>query len=136
MVLGTGTGVLPLFLRQHFSTFLEKITTVEIDAGILLAGRDHFGFNAENDPLIDSVCADAFEYVLQSNAANTYDLVFLDINYEDDGVKISPPLKFFSPEFLTKLVELTAEEGGLIAINTIVDDAANRRKVVQALKAI
>jgi len=46
LVLGTGTGVLPMFLRQHFSALLEKITTVEIDAGILLAGKDHFGFNA------------------------------------------------------------------------------------------
>lgn len=35
-----------MFLRQHFSALLEKITTVEIDAGILLAGKDHFGFNA------------------------------------------------------------------------------------------
>ena len=50
LVLGTGVGVLPMFLKSHFSTYLEKITSVEIDAGVLLAARDHFGFNAENDP--------------------------------------------------------------------------------------
>ena len=49
LVLGTGTGILPMFLREHFSTHLGKITTVEIDAGVLLAARAHFGFNAEHD---------------------------------------------------------------------------------------
>ena len=63
LVLGTGTGILPMFLRQHFSAFLEKITTVDVDASVLLAGRDHFGFNAEHDPMIESVCADAHEFV-------------------------------------------------------------------------
>ena len=52
-----------MFLKTHFGTFLEKITTVEIDAGVLLVARDHFGFKPEEDPLIDSVCADAFEFV-------------------------------------------------------------------------
>jgi len=49
---------------------------------------------------------------------------------------VSPPLKFFSQDFLQKLHQLTAEEGGLIAVNTIVDDAASRKKVVQALKSL
>jgi len=61
--LGTGTGILTMFIRQHFSAFLEKVTTVEIDAGVLLAAKNHFGFNAEEDPLIDSVNCDAFEFV-------------------------------------------------------------------------
>ena len=44
LVLGTGVGVLPMFLKQAFSKHLEKVTTVEIDAGVLLAASDHFGF--------------------------------------------------------------------------------------------
>jgi len=59
LVLGTGTGILPMFLRTHFAKNLQKITTVEIDAGVLLAGRDYFGFHTEHEPLIESVCADA-----------------------------------------------------------------------------
>ena len=65
LVLGTGTGILTMFLRQHFAPCLEKITTVEIDAGVLLVARDHFGLKVEDDPLIDSVCADAYEFVWQ-----------------------------------------------------------------------
>ena len=49
---------------------------------------------------------------------------------------MSPPLKFFEPDFLTKLVSIAQPEGGLIAMNMIVDDAANRRKIVQNLKTI
>ncbi len=44
-------------------------------------------------------------------------------------------MKFFGADFLGKLRELTTPEGSLIAINVIVDGDANRRKVVQALKA-
>ena len=69
-------------------------------------------------------------------APNHFDLVFVDLNFEEDNVNVSPPLKFFSAEFLNKLTEITSDEAGLIAINTLIDTAANRRKVVQALKAV
>ena len=88
---------------------------MELDAGVLLAGRDHFGFNAEHDPMIESVCADAFEFVMSFAAPNHFDMVFIDLNFEEDNVNVSPPLKFFSAEFLNKLVEITADESGLIA---------------------
>jgi len=109
LVLGTGTGILPMFLSQHFSKYLEKVTTVEIDAGVLIAGREHFGFQSENEPLIDSICADAFDWVMSSDSlAGKFDLIFVDINYEDAGEKVSPPLKFFGAKFISKLVGLAA----------------------------
>jgi spermidine synthase len=135
LVLGTGTGILTMFIRQHFSTFLEKVTTVEIDASVLLAAKDHFGFNAEEDPLIDSLNCDAFEFVW-GQSANTYDMVFFDVNYEEGEDKVSPPLKYLQPDFLAKLVEITTEEGGLVAINTIIEDAANRETVTQNVKGL
>lgn len=136
LVLGTGVGVLPMFLKQHFSKYLAKVTTVEIDAGVLLAARDHFGFFVENEPLINSVCADAYEWVLEADpASNQFDLVFMDINKEEGDDKINPPIKFFGQDFMSKLQELTTAEGSLIAFNVIVDGDSNRRKVVQALKA-
>ena len=124
-----------MFLSTHFSKYLEKVTTVEIDAGVLIAGRDHFGFQTENEPLIESVCADAFDWVLSTDGMDgKFDIIFIDINYEEGSEKISPPLKFFGPEFIEKLQRLAQPEGGLIAINTIVEGAAERKKVVTALK--
>ena len=81
MVLGTGVGVLPMFFKQHFAKYLGKVTTVEIDAGVLLAAREHFGFSVENEPQIESVCADAYEWVLSADpASHQYDFVCIDIN--------------------------------------------------------
>ena len=117
LVLGTGTGVLPMFLRQHFSTHLNKITTVEIDAGVLLVGRDHFGFNAEHDPQIDSINADAYEFV-QSLDANQFDMILIDINDEAGGEGYNPPFKFFSPETNHQL-KATSFQSYRMAVNLI-----------------
>lgn len=108
---------------------LSKVTTVEIDAGVLIAAKNHFGFNADEDEQIESINGDAFEFIW-GQEANSYDMVFFDVNYEEDNVKVSPPLKYFQADFLAKLVEITAAEGGLIAFNTIIDDTASRKKVV------
>jgi len=63
-------------------------------------------------------------------------MVFFDVNYEEGEVKVSPPLKYLQPDFLAKLVEITTLEGGLVAINTIIDDEANRKKVNQNVKGL
>ena len=73
---------------------------------------------------------------MNASGATKFDLIFIDINYEEGDVKVSPPLKFFGTDFLSKLAELTADDAGLIAFNTIVDDNANRKKVVTALKGL
>ena len=62
-------------------------------------------------------------------------MILVDINSEDGELKVNPPFKFFQPDFLAKLVEITTEEGGLIAYNTIIEEA-NRKKVVTNLKAL
>jgi len=132
LVLGTGTGILPMFLSRHFGSYVEKITTVEIDSGVLIAGRDYFGFQTESEPLIESLCADAFDWVMSNDSANgLFDLILVDINYEEDGEsKISPPIKFFSAEFISKLAIIANNESSLIAFNVVVSDDESRKKVV------
>ena len=53
-----------MFIRQHFAAYLDKVTTVEIDAGVLIAAKNYFGFNADTDPQIDSVNGDAYEFIM------------------------------------------------------------------------
>ena len=57
-------------------------------------------------------------------------MVFLDVNYEEGDVKVSPPFKYFASDFLEKLLSITADEGGLIVFNTIIAESNDRKKVV------
>lgn len=46
----------------------------------------------------------------------------MDVNYEEGDTKISPPKKFFEPDFIKQLHAITKPKG-LIAFNTIIDEA-------------
>ena len=69
--------------------------------------------------MIELVVADTYDYVM-NQAENQFDIIFLDINSEDAG--LNPSAKFFEPEFLNKLNEISAEEGGLTVLNTTIPD--------------
>jgi len=43
----------------------------------------------------------------------------MDVNYEEEDVKVSPPKKFFEPEFIRQLHAI-AKPTALIAFNSIV----------------
>ena len=50
--------------------------------------------------------ADAYQYVLdyQVKPESKFDMVFMDINYEESNVQLSPPKKFLDQSFLSKLM--------------------------------
>lgn len=39
--------------------------------------------------------------------ATKFDMIFMDVNYEEDNVHLSPPRKFLETEFLQKLMVIT-----------------------------
>lgn len=43
--------------------------------------------------------------------ATKFDMIFMDVNYEEDNVHLSPPRKFLETEFLQKLMEMITNEG-------------------------
>jgi spermidine synthase len=51
---------------------------------------------------VKSIIADAYQYVNDYNSTK-FDMVFMDVNYEEDNLEISPPMKFLQTEFLRKL---------------------------------
>ena len=61
------------------------------------------------DEKLKSVIADAYQYVLdyQVQPQNKFDMVFMDINYEEANLKLSPPKKFLEQSFLAKLLVIT-----------------------------
>lgn len=76
---------------------------------------------------------DAHKFV-QDLEPNSYDLLFFDINYEEENVQVSPPLKFFEVPFLNKLMESVSENGGLIAMNVIIPDKNTNKKCLGNIK--
>ena len=63
--LGTGAGVMPSFLKSQLGNSIEKITTIDNNADILKVAEKYFGF-VTKDTVIESICADAFEWVNNS----------------------------------------------------------------------
>jgi spermidine synthase len=44
--------------------------------------KKYFGFNDGEDSVIESIIADAYEF-LPKQAAQSYDAVFIDVNFEE-----------------------------------------------------
>ena len=108
LVLGTGAGLLPTFLRQQLDARLAEVITLDINEEVLKIARDYFGF--EEDSKLKSVIADAYKYVIDyqvGSQADKFDMVFMDVNYEEGNIQLSPPRKFLTTEFLAKLMVST-----------------------------
>lgn len=104
LVLGTGAGLLPMFLRSQLDSKLSKLVTVDVNPEVINIAEKYFGFRP--DAKLESVIADAYRFVqdFQATPESKFDLIFMDINYEEDNVQLSPPRKFLATEFLSKLM--------------------------------
>jgi hypothetical protein len=54
------------------------------------------------DEKVKSVIADAHKWVL--DCSQKFDMILMDINYEESNINISPPAKFLEQAFLDKLM--------------------------------
>jgi spermidine synthase len=61
LILGTGAGVLAMFIRHHFAGNLDQLVTVDINPSIVKVAQDFFGFHP--DSVLKSEIADAYEFV-------------------------------------------------------------------------
>ena len=48
---------------------------------------------------IESICADAFEWINNATNKGDYDIIIVDVNYTEEDKSISPPWKFLETEF-------------------------------------
>ena len=74
---------------------------MDINPEIVKVAKEYFGFL--EDEKVKSVIADAYQYVLDYSQPK-FDMIFMDVNYEEGNLHLSPPLKFLDPKFLAKLV--------------------------------
>lgn len=117
--LGTGCGLFPMFLRGQFGDKLHSLVTVDINEQMIKIAKEYFGF--QEDEKVKSVIADAYKYVDEITSGEKFDIVVMDINYEEDNISLSPPKKFLEREFLAKLINLTTEEG-FVTFNLLSQD--------------
>jgi len=111
LVLGFGLGSIPVMLERNFKQ-IYQYTGVEIDEEVLILASK-YGIAGLSSP-IELVCADAINFVLQSNT--TYDLVCMDV-FKDAAV----PKSFETLDFLSNLKNCIKEDG-LLLYNRLVDN--------------
>lgn len=102
--LGTGAGIMPSFLQSQLGEKLNKLTTVDISKDMVTLAQRYFGFKPEGQ--VESVIADAHQFVMDHSPDAKYDIIICDVNCTMDDQSISPPWNFFEKEFLDKLVSL------------------------------
>lgn len=115
LVLGMGGGSVIDSLRKDFK-FNKHITAVEIDSVIIDIASSEFGISENENLKIH--CADAFEFVMQSNAL--FDLIIVDL-----FIDLSVPNQFLSEEFWDNTLRLKSSKGKVI-FNASVRDAKNK----------
>lgn len=59
--LGTGAGIMPMFLKEQLGDKLAKVTTIDNNPSMLKVAEKYFGFLP--DDKIESLCTDAYEFV-------------------------------------------------------------------------
>ncbi len=60
--------------------------------------KEYFGFK-EDDKII-SVIDDAYDYINKQSNDKQFDIILMDINYEEQNMDMSPPMKFVETNFL------------------------------------
>lgn len=116
LVLGTGAGTLPMFLQSQLGPkHIKEIVTVDISEDMVKVAEKYFGFMP--DEKVKSVIADAHKWVL--DCSQKFDMILMDINYEESNINISPPAKFLEQSFLDKLMSLST---GVVCINLVCHD--------------
>ena len=81
--------------------------------------------------------ADAHKYVedFQISATNKFDMIFMDINYEEDNLQLSPPRKFLDKAFLGKLLEMVTNEG-FVTFNLLFYDAETQEDIYESITSV
>lgn len=90
-----------MFLRRQLGDHLSELVTVDINPEMIKIAKEFFGF--QEDEKLKSVIGDAYDYV-SKGCTEKFDIVIMDINYEEEDTGISPPVKFLQKNFLHKLL--------------------------------
>lgn len=126
LVLGVAGGSVVKTINNEIK-YLNKITGVEIDPGVIALANDFFGLNQISN--LELINDDAFEYVLRTK--EKFDLIIIDI-FQDTKM----PNFLFESFFVSRILEICSSNG-IILFNTMcLNETDNKRNVtyLEALK--
>ena len=129
LVLGTGAGILPMFIYKTMHPILARLNTVDIDESIVKIGTDYFGFNTDLGKNFRSEIADASEYIKNEALPGKTNALFVDIASSDTDASYIPPKSIVSEEFFEKIHKILSTEHHVVLFNTCCYTEADRHEI-------
>lgn len=117
-ILGTGAGLLPMFLKTTMSNTFGSIDTVDIDEEIVTIGKDYFGFNITAEDNIKSHIIDANNYLTDVAEANSINVMLVDLLSPDVKETTIPPRFVIGKTFMNNLIKTLDKDNHLVCMNT------------------
>jgi len=111
-LIGTGGGLLAMFLHEHFKDVI--IDTIDLDEEMLTIAKDWFGF--KETQRLHGFVGDGIEFVNKKVVEKKqYHVVIIDVDSKDlsEGL-LFPPRPFMTEEFLKNVYEVLDDNGILI----------------------
>jgi spermidine synthase len=118
LVLGTGAGILPMFIYKTMSPIIARLNTLDIDESIVNIGKDYFGLSTELGKNFRSEIGDAVEYLDKEALPGKTNALFIDIASSEADVAHIPPKFCLTEEFFAKIHKILSTEHHVVLFNT------------------
>jgi len=129
LILGTGAGILPMFIHNTMNKIIGSLITVDIDETIVNIGRDYYGFNPGNDSSFKSEIADANEYLRNGAMPGKTNTLFIDIASSDANESYIPPKFALTDEFFDNIKKALCPEAHVVVFNTCSYSESDRHEI-------
>ncbi|CRG98580.1 conserved Plasmodium protein, unknown function [Plasmodium relictum] len=144
-ILGGGTNVLSNIIKDIFYDFYLSFDVIEIDETVK---KFYSLFSHEVIPnekhITNYIINDSYEYIINFNKTQFYDIIFLDINNSQNSyLKIDdcklyitcPHIKFLNKEIIINIKNVMKDDG-ILVINLLTRDYNARKYIYQFFKIL
>ncbi|CAI2386965.1 unnamed protein product [Moneuplotes crassus] len=129
LVLGTGAGILPMFIYKTMSPMIGRLNTVDIDETIVKIGEDYFGFNTDLGSNFRSHITSAEEYLANETLPGKTNVLFVDIGSGDTEFKYIPPKSILTEDFFKGIHRALNEDQHVVLFNTCAFSKADKHEI-------
>ena len=119
IILGTGAGILSMFVYRTMNPMFARLNTVDIWEEFVNIGKDYFGFNPEISPKFRSEFWNAIEYLDKYPLPEKVNVLFIDIASDDPEDKTIPAKSMLTDEFANSIKKVLNPDLHVVSINTL-----------------